>query len=64
MDCQELLCNKCVKEWCACEKVTKCHDCLIMDIDYFKEVGFEWKCNECACYAVQHCKESEECDEY
>eukprot|EP00957_Ditylum_brightwellii_P032468 2460605-Ditylum_brightwellii.AAC.1 len=43
MDCQELLCNKCIKECCACENVTKCRDCLMVDIDVFEEVGFEWK---------------------
>eukprot|EP00957_Ditylum_brightwellii_P016946 1278072-Ditylum_brightwellii.AAC.1 len=64
MDCQELLWNKCVKECCACKNITKCHDCLIVDIDDFKEVGFEWKCDECAYFAAYHYKESEERGEY
>eukprot|EP00957_Ditylum_brightwellii_P187640 14288219-Ditylum_brightwellii.AAC.1 len=64
LDFQEVLCNKCVKEFFVYENVTKCRDCLMVDINEFKEEGFEWKCDECAYYAAHHYKACEEHGEY
>eukprot|EP00957_Ditylum_brightwellii_P064680 4908751-Ditylum_brightwellii.AAC.1 len=64
LDYQEVLCNRFVKEYYACEKVTKYCDCLIVDINEFEEVGFEWKCYECTYYAAQHYNACEERGEY
>eukprot|EP00957_Ditylum_brightwellii_P174161 13259721-Ditylum_brightwellii.AAC.1 len=62
VDCQEVFCNKCVKHCCAHEKTTKCRDCMMVDIDDFEEAV--WKCDECAYYAAQHYKETEEHGDY